>query len=63
MRKGAREEMTTYMHGGLGPYRPSLRKMAWVLLRPEKRFPRAMRPQHQPPMPDARRYRHSRIPN
>lgn len=37
-------------------------KWAWMLLR-RTGTPRTIRPSRKPPMPDASRYRHSRIPN
>lgn len=37
-------------------------KWAWMPLR-RTVTPRTMDPRHRPPMPDARRYRHSHIPN
>lgn len=37
-------------------------KWAWMLLR-HTSTPRTIRPSRKPPMPDASRYRHSRIPN
>lgn len=37
-------------------------KWAWMTLR-HTGTPRTIRPSRKPPMPDASRYRHSRIPN
>lgn len=41
---------------------PDIGKWAWMPLR-HTGTPRTIRPSRKPPMPDASRYRHSRIPN